>query len=245
MGPREFYPELPSTQDRAIELARGGAVEGTRVIAARQTAGRGRLDRTWVSPAGGLYLSIVLHAPPEHASLLPLSLGARLAQEFHRAYGVPFVVKWPNDVLTAPAGHPPRKVAGILVDRVDAPGGPAEVAGIGVNVNFEPGEFPEAVRGHAASLAELAVPAPAPAAVEELVVRSALRASVGLRESGGVAATLEICRYWLYGVGRPATLDGQDAGTIAGLGDDGELLFDRAGERVAIRAGDVRVEGAA
>lgn len=243
MGPREFHPEIPSTQDRAIELARAGAAEGTRVVALQQSLGRGRLDHAWVSPRGGLYLSIVLRAPAEHVALLPVALGARLAHEFRDRYSVPFVVRWPNDVLAAPPSTSPRKVAGILLDRIDAPDGTvAEVAGIGVNVTTDRTEFPPEIRDRAASLAEVTPSTPAVDEVEGIVVRSAMRAAIGLRGPGGVEATRQLCRRWLYGVGRRARVDGHDAGTIAGLGDDGALLLDRGAERVAIRAGEVRVE---
>lgn len=246
MGPREFHPEISSTQDRAVELGRSGAPEGTRVVALRQTRGRGRLNHVWASPEGGLYVSIVLKVSPEHVTWLPLALGARLAEEFHEQYRAPFSVKWPNDLLVATPSAPARKVAGILVDRVEGPPEVAvEVAGIGVNVTNGPAELPAGVRDRAVSLAELVRPPPTVDAVEAVVVRSAMQAANGLHGPGEAEATRALCRRSLFGVGRRATVDGRDAGTIVGLGDEGELLLDRGSERVAIRAGDVRVEGAA
>ncbi|MGA8303124.1 MAG: biotin--[acetyl-CoA-carboxylase] ligase [Thermoplasmata archaeon] len=243
MGPREFHSEISSTQDRAIECARSGAPDGTRVVALRQTHGRGRLDHEWASPPGGLYLSILLRTPAEHVTLLPLALGAELAHELHGQWGVPFAVRWPNDVLVTLPPSPARKVAGILVDRVESPGsGSVAVAGIGVNVTTDRTEFSPELRDRAVSLAEVATPPPTVDAVETIVVRSALRAAIGLRGPGGVEATRRLCRRWLYGVGRRASVDGRPAGTIAGLGDDGELLLDQGSERVAIRAGEVRVD---
>ena len=243
MGPREYHEEISSTQDRAIELARSGAPEGTRVVAGQQKNGRGRLERVWASPPGGLYLSIVLRAPAEHPTLLPLALGARLAHALHDQYSLPFWVRWPNDVLAAPVSYRPRKVAGILVDRVPSPRfGTVEVAGIGVNVTTARAAFPPELHEHAASLAEFVRPPPTLDAVEALVFRSAMRAAIGLQGAGGVEATRRLCRHWLYGVGRRATVDGRDAGTIVGLGDEGELLLDHGAERVALHAGDVRLE---
>ncbi|MGI0129280.1 MAG: biotin--[acetyl-CoA-carboxylase] ligase [Thermoplasmata archaeon] len=246
MGPREFYTEIPSTQDRAIDLARSGAVAGTRVVAGRQTEGRGRLDHRWASPGGGVYLSIVLAVPPEHETLLPIALGARLAHALVGEYSLPFRVQWPNDVLIAggPAGA--RKVGGILVERVERSGHePVAVAGISVNVSTPTEHFPPEFRARATSLSDVVDPPPTVDEVEALVVRSALRAAIGLRGPEGVEATRALCRRWLWGVGHRATVDGADAGTIVGLGDEGELLLDRGAERVAIRAGEVRVEGAA
>jgi BirA family transcriptional regulator, biotin operon repressor / biotin---[acetyl-CoA-carboxylase] ligase len=245
MGPREYHAEITSTQDRAVELARNGAPEGTRVVAGQQTRGRGRLERSWASPPGGLYLSIVLRAPPAHSTLLPLALGARLASAFHEQFSIPFLVKWPNDVMAVPVAYRPRKVAGILVEQVASPPEEmVEVAGIGVNVTAERGAFPAELHDRVGSLAEVVHPPPPLAAVEALVVQSAMRAAIELRAPGGIEATRRLCRHWLYGVGRRATVDGRDAGTIVGLGDEGELLLDHGTERVAIHAGDVRVDDA-
>ena len=127
----EGAEETGSTNDDCKVLARAGAAEGTAVVAARQTAGKGRLGRTWVSPEGGAYLSALLRppcAPSEVASLAPAcALGVAYGLE---SLGVPCSLKWPNDVHING-----RKVAGILLemsaetDRVEW-----VVAGIGVNV---------------------------------------------------------------------------------------------------------------
>ena len=118
MGPRELYDSLPSTQDRALALARDGAPEGTRVVARRQSRGRGRLERAWESPEGGLYRSIVLSRPRDHFGLLPLTVGAVLASALRKEYSVPVVLKWPNDLLVLEPGRHPRKLSGILTDDV-------------------------------------------------------------------------------------------------------------------------------
>jgi BirA family transcriptional regulator, biotin operon repressor / biotin---[acetyl-CoA-carboxylase] ligase len=243
-GPREFHEEIASTQRRATELAREGAEAGTYVVARVQTAGRGRLDHAWSSPPGGLYLSIVLRAPLDHVTLLPLSIGARLAEGFRGWCGEEFGTKWPNDVLAGTDLLGRRKVAGILMDRVHVGrGGTAEVAGIGVNVTTDPAAFPAELRDRATTLARVAGRSPALEEVEALAVRSAVAASDGLQVPGGPESTRALCHRWLWGLGRRASVDGGPAGTIVGIGEEGELLLDRGGERVAIRAGDVRVEG--
>lgn len=243
MGAREAYDELPSTQDRAIELARAGAEEGTRVVARRQTEGRGRLDHPWVSPRGGLYLSIVLAAPDSSSLLLPLALGARLLASFRSRYGVPVAIKWPNDLLVLAAGRPPRKLGGILVDRVASPTlGMAAVAGIGLNVTLARAAVPPELVGYVASLGEFVGPVPELPALEAEVSAIALDAARSLRTPDGPASAVRLCREMLYGVGRWATVDGRLRGRIVGLGDDGELWLDAGTGRVAIRAGDLRVE---
>lgn len=240
--PREWHPEIASTQDRAVALARAGAPPGTRVVAGRQTQGRGRLGHAWVSPAGGLYLSIVLPLPPAHESLLPLALGARLAQEIEVRYAVPLVLKWPNDLLWVGGDPPPRKLAGILVDRVPTPSETwVAVAGMGVNVSSQ---LPllSGLAGRVVSLGDLVTPLPPLAEVEELAVGAAEEAVAALRDEAGTQDIRALCRRRLYGVGRKATVDGAPVGTIESLGDEGELWVNRGGERMAIRAGDLRVD---
>jgi BirA family transcriptional regulator, biotin operon repressor / biotin---[acetyl-CoA-carboxylase] ligase len=246
VGPREFHAEISSTQDRAIELARNGATEGTRVVARRQHAGRGRLDHVWESPSGGLYLSIVLSVPAEHPTLLPLAVGARIAHELGEQYSLPLAVKWPNDVLVLAVGRIPRKVAGVLVDRIDRfPSPPVGIAGIGVNVANPSSTLPGELRAHAVALSELMADPPSLDEVEEVVVHAAVTAAAALREPEGIEATRTLCRRRLFGLGQRAIVDGRPIGTIAGLGDEGELLVDDGPDRVTIRAGDLRVEEAA
>jgi BirA family transcriptional regulator, biotin operon repressor / biotin---[acetyl-CoA-carboxylase] ligase len=244
VGPREHYTEVASTQDRAVALAKEGAEAGTRVVADRQTRGRGRLDHLWESPEGGLYVSVVLPAPSDHLSLLPLALGARLAEALGRRYQVPIRLRWPNDLIVpGEGGASGRKLAGILVDHVPSPRfGTAAVAGVGVNVRADPREFPPPVRARSTSLAELAPPPVSLEEVEEIVVRRALEASARLRDAQGAEETRTLCRRLLYGVGRRATVDGRELGTVAALGDEGELWLDAGTHRVAIRAGDLRLE---
>jgi BirA family transcriptional regulator, biotin operon repressor / biotin---[acetyl-CoA-carboxylase] ligase len=240
---REAYDELPSTQDRAIELARAGAAEGTRVVARRQTGGRGRLDHGWVSPAGGLYLSIVLATPASSSSLLPLGLGARLLESFRDRYGAPVALKWPNDLLVVSSTGPARKLGGILVDRVASPTlGSAAVAGIGINVAWARAAVPPELAGRVASLGEFVRPPPELAVLESEVSSVALGAARSLSTLDGAESVRRLCRELLYGVGRWASVDGRLRGKIAGLGDDGELWIDAGTDRVAIRAGDLRVE---
>ena len=245
MGPREFYDSLPSTQDRALALAREGAPEGTRVVARRQARGRGRLARSWESPEGGLYCSVVLSRPREHPGLLPLTVGARLASALRAQYGLPLVLKWPNDLLVREAGRPARKLSGILADDVGSPTlGRAVVVGVGVNVRLDRSSLASTLVESAASLDEFVAPVPGLDEVEAIVVASAMGAARWLASPDGAREARELCRQLLYGVGRPVTVDGSPAGTLEALGDEGELWLATPTDRVAIWAGDVRVEEA-
>ncbi|HEX2025084.1 MAG TPA: biotin--[acetyl-CoA-carboxylase] ligase [Actinomycetota bacterium] len=140
-----------STNVEALRLAEDGAPEWTVVATGHQTAGRGRLGRSWAdAPGKALLCSIVLRPPlsAEEAPLVTLLAAAAIV----RAADVPGLrSKWPNDVVADG-----RKVGGILAEASVAEGRVRHVAlGFGINVTVEEGEFPEEIRGTAASLASV------------------------------------------------------------------------------------------
>ena len=136
-----LLPETTSTNADAARLARDGAAAGTVVVAEHQTAGRGRLGRTFTTaPRTSVIVSVVLRpgprVPVQAWTWLPLLSGLAVAATVRDAGLVPGV-KWPNDVLVGD-----RKVCGILLERVETPDGPAAVVGIGVNVVQDADELP-------------------------------------------------------------------------------------------------------
>jgi BirA family biotin operon repressor/biotin-[acetyl-CoA-carboxylase] ligase len=183
-GPRlpvvEWPVSIDSTSNRLKSLARGGAAEWTVVLADVQTGGRGREGRTWVSPPGGLYLSVLLRPRFEKVGLLPLAAGVAVA-EAAGELGVRTELKWPNDVLASG-----RKLAGILSEAASGAAGVEWVAlGIGVNVSQDAASLPLEMRADVTSLAaegaqELSVGAVAAAVLARLAVGyDALRSGAG------------------------------------------------------------------
>jgi BirA family biotin operon repressor/biotin-[acetyl-CoA-carboxylase] ligase len=138
----EVTEASPSTNALVADRARAGEDEGLVVITEHQTAGRGRLGRVWETPArSSLTFSVLLRpdAPSQDWPWLPLLTG--YAVQAALADRLPEIaLKWPNDVLVEE-----RKVAGILVERVDTPQGPAAVVGIGINVSQTLDELPVAL----------------------------------------------------------------------------------------------------
>jgi BirA family transcriptional regulator, biotin operon repressor / biotin---[acetyl-CoA-carboxylase] ligase len=134
-------PETASTNADVADAARAGVAEGSVVVAEFQTAGRGRLDRTWAAPPrSGLTFSVLLRpagepvpVPTARWGWLPLLTGVALAEATAGLSGLDVRLKWPNDLLIGE-----RKLAGILVEKVQD----AAVVGIGLNVSIRPQELP-------------------------------------------------------------------------------------------------------
>jgi BirA family biotin operon repressor/biotin-[acetyl-CoA-carboxylase] ligase len=149
-----YFDELDSTNTYLLGLARTGAPDGVVVVADRQTAGRGRLGRSWVAPPGGsLLFSVLLRPaglPVERAHLLTVSMALAGAVACHKLSGVQATLKWPNDLMVGE-----RKLAGILAEADLMPGPPpglaAVVVGMGINVAWH-GEAPPEVAGIAVAL---------------------------------------------------------------------------------------------
>jgi BirA family biotin operon repressor/biotin-[acetyl-CoA-carboxylase] ligase len=145
--------EVASTNQVAAERARAGGPAGLVVAAEHQTEGRGRLDRTWeVPPRAALTFSMLLRpdVPPETWPWIPLLTGYAV----HAALvdRVPDLgLKWPNDVLVSTT-ESDRKLAGILVERVETKSGPAAVLGVGINVSQTLEELPSEARATSLSL---------------------------------------------------------------------------------------------
>ncbi|QLG48973.1 biotin--[acetyl-CoA-carboxylase] ligase [Natrinema halophilum] len=141
----DYHDSVGSTNDRARELAAEGGAD-VAVLADEQTGGKGRLEREWSAPAGGVWVSVVTRPSitPAQAPLYTLAAAVATATTAREA-GVDARIKWPNDVVV-PVGDDGayRKLAGILTemegqpDRVDW-----LIAGIGVNANLDAEELPE------------------------------------------------------------------------------------------------------
>jgi BirA family biotin operon repressor/biotin-[acetyl-CoA-carboxylase] ligase len=133
------YDELPTTMEVARRLAREGALEGTVVIADVQTAGRGRLGRSWLSPHGSLAMSIILRPSFDHLPYMIMIASLAVVRAVEQITGLGCSIKWPNDVLIGS-----KKLSGILIESEMSQGVVNyAIVGIGVNVNIDPSVFPE------------------------------------------------------------------------------------------------------
>jgi BirA family biotin operon repressor/biotin-[acetyl-CoA-carboxylase] ligase len=237
----EVLGASPSTNAVVAARVRAGETEGLVVVADHQTAGRGRLDRSWVTPAGAALTFSVLLAPDEvpvaRWPWLPLLTGLAVAAGVRRTVGLDVLLKWPNDVL---AGD--RKVCGILVERVEGPRGAGAVVGVGLNVAQRADELPVAT---ATSLAQAAG-----TAVDRVSVLAGVLDALAGRYDAWRAArgdATEVLQPAYTGLcdtlGRTVRVQlpggAELAGEAVGVDGDGRLLV-RTGDRVtALGAGDV------
>lgn len=151
----ELHDRLDSTNREAVALGQAGVEHGTLVLADAQTAGRGRMARTWFSPPGvNLYGSLVIRTAIDAKSLaawlswLPLMAALGAAEAIEAVGSVRIDVKWPNDLLVND-----RKVGGILCESGTTSGvGPFQVVGLGINVNGVPEDFPQDLQDRATTL---------------------------------------------------------------------------------------------
>lgn len=234
--------ETDSTNDDVADLAVAGAAEGTVVVAAYQRRGRGRLDRTWISPPrAGLTVSVLLrptNVPPGRWSWLPLLAGCAVTDAIAATTGLAPKLKWPNDVLLDD-----RKVCGILLQQVDTSDGPAAVLGIGLNVSHTPAELPAPTA--TSLLIELASGSPP----DRHTVLSAFLAALATRYRswlGGRGASADVraeYRALCATLGRRVRVEVAPDRWIEGeardVNEDGRLTLDTADGPVARSAGDV------
>ena len=244
----EVVPSTGSTNADLLARALRGEPEGVVLAAEEQTAGRGRMGRTWTSPPrAALTFSLLLNpaVPPARRGWLPLLTGVAVAAAVTEVTGIRTGLKWPNDVLAGNVLAGEGKLAGILAEAA----GDAVVVGIGLNVSTEPAELPSPGPGALPATSLRAAGAQAPDREELLLAILAgferwyrpWRQASGDPDRSGLRE--EYVR-WSATIGRTirAELPGGQAlsGSAAGVDPDGRLLVRvSSGAEVAVAAGDV------
>ena len=236
-----------STNFDAKKAAASGCVHGYTVVSDEQTAGRGRLDHEWISPAGiNIYVSIVLRPRVASASYPQIPVICAIALHQALAKIVPSVelaLKWPNDLLTV---HNKRKISGILCEGVTMKDRSlAVIAGIGINVNGELKDFSENLQQTAASLKMET----GKTWCREQILAVFLNHFEQIFDEWQVAASLRpFMDYWNRHdllAGCPIAIeqgDQTEEGVARGIDDEGHLLLEIPGGMKLIHAGDVHIQ---
>ncbi|RLM63458.1 biotin--[acetyl-CoA-carboxylase] ligase [Halorubrum sp. Atlit-8R] len=243
----EYHDRVGSTNERARELAGEGATD-VAVVADEQTGSRGRLDREWVAPSGGVWLSVLTRpdVPTARAPLFTLAAAVATTDAARQA-GVDARIKWPNDVLVGdeanegsavasdPGGRGGRKLAGILTEME----GEADrvgwlVVGVGVNANLEPETLPA---GATSLSTERGDPVDRRRFAATLLERYAeLTAS-----PGALDGVLPAWRERASTLGRRVRVEAADGvveGTAVDVAEPGALVIDTDEGRRRVHAGD-------
>jgi BirA family biotin operon repressor/biotin-[acetyl-CoA-carboxylase] ligase len=230
--------ETGSTNALALDWAREGDPGNLWVVADRQTAGRGRQGRTWVSEPGNLFASLVLSDPalPDRLGELPLVVALAvhdaIADVLPPSARGTLEIKWPNDVLLAGA-----KLSGVLIESAMLPQGRVVVVGIGVNCRHHPSDTPYP----ATDLASAGMPTEPAALFERLADRMARR--LGEWQGGPFTTIVAAWTKRARGIGEPIrvrltnrTLEGR----FERLDERGRLVLALSGGGTeVISAGDV------
>lgn len=238
MGHRvEHHPEIGSTSDRVREALAAGEGDGLAVVADRQTAGRGRMGRSWLSPAGtNLLVSVGLRVdiPAERAWWLAAASALAVRKAVKPV--AELWIRWPNDLVTADG----LKVAGLLTEtQVEGDWVTGGVLGIGINVNWQRAAMPPDIAPGATSLADLAgSPADRMALLADLL--AALEDEVRRVEAGDSPRARFQAASWLTGraieVETPA---GRLSGVAGPIADDGGLVLDGPSLQTTVSVGEV------
>jgi BirA family transcriptional regulator, biotin operon repressor / biotin---[acetyl-CoA-carboxylase] ligase len=220
--------EVRSTLDEIHALGSAGAAEGSLVLAETQAAGRGRDGRTWQSPAGGIWLALLLRPRTAALGIVSIRAGLVLADVVDELVGAPLArLKWPNDVLL----HD-RKLAGVLCEG-RWQGDALQWLGVGIGINVA-NPLPAALRESAIVLEEV-LPGIRRLDVLDRLLPPFTRLGMAADRLTEREVVAFAARDWL----KDRTLHGPVAGRGAGVRDDGALLVEQGGEVTAVREGHV------
>jgi BirA family biotin operon repressor/biotin-[acetyl-CoA-carboxylase] ligase len=239
--PVYYWPAVGSTNDELKRLAEAGAPEGTLAIADEQTAGRGRLERSWLAPPGSSLLMSLLFRPtflpPARIQQLTMICALALADAVAEVTGVEVDLKWPNDIQLSG-----KKLAGILTELgFDAALRPAwAVVGTGLNVNLDFAGLPQLV--DMATSLSLTLGRLVPRLPLLRAYLASLEARYDALRTGATAHHEWADR--LATLGKSVTIttaSGEHAGVAEAVDDTGALLLRRCTDGILMRilAGDV------
>ena len=234
----EVVEEIGSTNAELAKAAAADAPEGMVLVAEHQAAGRGRLDRTWISPPrAGVTVSFLLRpdVPGARRGWLPLLTGVALAESVAEITGVLPSLKWPNDLLARDG----RKLAGILAEST----GTAVVVGVGLNVSTTAEELPET--GTSLSRVSGATVDRAPVLLGFLrAVEKRYRRWTDHLGDPVASGLAQDYLAWCSTVGATVAVGLPDGSTLEGVAEavdwDGRLVVVTAAGRVELATGDVR-----
>lgn len=236
--------EVDSTNNEVRKLAEDGAPEGTLVLAAKQTAGKGRRGRSWESPKGeGIWMSFLLRPDfePAHASMLTLVAAMAVERGIRSLCGADCMIKWPNDIVLNG-----KKLCGILTEMSTEDDHIRHVV-VGIGINANTGSFPVELAGSATSLfLELGRPVKRAVLVKEILKAWEHYYDIFLKTLD-FGLLQEEYNERLVNRGRQVLVlarEGEWTGVSRGVDREGQLLVETADGQVnTVMSGEVSVRG--
>jgi len=228
-----YHAEAGSTNAIAKELAGGGAPEGLVVAAGRQTAGRGRLGRSFLSPEGGIYFSLIMRPAEDCWPALTMAACVGACRAIRGALGITPGIKWVNDLY-----HNGRKICGILAEGAAGPGG-LSYAVVGLGLNYCSPPFEGELADKAGSLYPSGEP---PVAAEAMAARLMEEVYSALKEPLAHGIYMEY-RAASLALGREVLIAGRDERAEAvDISPTGALLVRHGDGRMeALNSGEVSI----
>lgn len=234
-----YFDELPSTNGFAKTLIQQGVEDGAVILARCQTAGRGRMQRVWESPEGGIWMTVILKPQLSlaDAAKLTLSTGVALAHACRELYGFEAQMKWPNDLV-----YQGKKIAGILGEVVGEWNTVQTlILGVGINANLDrkdlspdiPATTLKQIVGHPVNLNDLVI-----------AFLEALESEVESLEKGDIESLRD--RWLAYAAGLGTEVQVERAGQVfkgifQGISTNGELVLEVNHREQLFSSGDVRL----
>ncbi len=244
IGKRVYYfEEIDSTQNFAQQIASDKRENGTIIIAEKQTASRGRLDRKWISPKGGIWFSLIIHPKFDvsNSTLIPILCAVALSKSIKSILGINTEVKWPNDIIMNG-----KKVAGILVDasfqanKIDY-----LILGIGINFDIDAKKLEKRLSNTSNfyginSLRKKDDKTPPKMLVKEFLLQ--FEKNLSQLDNGEKSKIVKEWTKRAAGIGKKITINtanGKISGISRGIDNDGALKLKTSKEMKKIFVGDV------
>jgi BirA family biotin operon repressor/biotin-[acetyl-CoA-carboxylase] ligase len=239
-----YFDSIDSTQNQAMKMALDEANNGTVIIAEKQTSGKGRLGRKWISPKGGIWLSIILRPKFDISviTLFPIAAALALSNAIEKTLNIKSELKWPNDITIKG-----KKVAGMLVDAsIESNKIENLILGVGINFDVDIKQIEKTLKGTpnfygVASLSEQNK------TVKPIsLVQSFLMELEQIYNLLNVGDTRKIIRNWTRKsstIGQNIELnteDGKIKGKAIKIDDDGALVISENKKNRRITSGDIK-----
>lgn len=238
-----YFDSLDSTQNFASSIAKKHGEDGTVVIAETQVSGKGRQGRSWISPKGGIWLSVILHPRFDvgKVTLVPFAAAIALSSAIKKTLGIQTELKWPNDVTLSG-----KKIAGMIIDAsIESTSIESLILGVGINFRVDPKQIEKRIKDGSnfygvATLVDKNNAAK-PARLVQVFLEE-LEKTLALIDAGKTQSILNQWSKRSSTIGRDVSVsnpEGKITGRAVKLDRDGSLVIRQNSQLIKVTTGDV------